>query len=147
MNASLWPRFLLQFLWESRVMSEVVFGMRLSLYLFRGAYNFLSHQFIPLSSLSFSFPFYFSAGQLVPLRIWSFLSSIFTDPRFLWIYISGNNHYEISFFLQDEKWKAREVPKRSNHLPRAGFYLLFSCWQLWYIIFYKRFIIPEFLFL
>merc|ERR1712026_207326 len=21
--------------------------------------------------------------------------------------------------------------RRSNHLPRAGFYLLFSCWQLW----------------
>ena len=28
-----------------RVMSEVVFGMRLSLYLFRGAYNFLSSRF------------------------------------------------------------------------------------------------------
>ena len=42
-------------------MSEVVFGMRLSLYLFRGAYNFLSHRiyswFMVIAGLSFSFHF------------------------------------------------------------------------------------------
>ena len=44
-----------------KVFLEVVFGMRLSLYLFRGAYNFLSHRiyswFMVIAGLSFSFHF------------------------------------------------------------------------------------------
>ena len=33
--------------------------------------------------------------------------------------------------------------RRSNHLPRAGFYLLFSCWQLWisYLLVSYKFLI------
>ena len=45
------------FSWSLIIHTEVVFGMRLSLYLFRGAYNFLSHRTL-----------LFSLGE----EIWSF---------------------------------------------------------------------------
>ena len=62
-----------------RVMSEVVFGMRLSLYLFRGAYNFLSHGhtswfhgLTACPSLSLSF----TGGERITYQ-WELLSGIF----------------------------------------------------------------------
>ena len=123
LSSCLWvhwcPRHLSLWSWGlccvPRVMSEVVFGMRLSLYLFRGAYNFLSHRiyswfmvlsFQHLSFLSFFFLF---------VGCWKLVKEFFfkvLEPR---------PRIVFSFIILLRAWSIRMTLSLTIHSPTISY--------------------------